>query len=98
MGPAERRVCGWGGGVRTPATGARAPRPTTRRSPTNPPNARSAYHKTGSSADGALERARGPEARDLGGRDLDRLAGARGAAGAGGGPGGPEGSDPGKGD
>src|SRR5262249_32614877 len=73
------KFVGWGRRIRTPATWSRATRPTTRRSPTNAPNLTIA-----NSANRGLEGAARAEARHLGGRNLNLLAGARVAAVAGG--------------
>src|SRR5262249_14488026 len=86
------KFVGWGRRIRTPATWSRATRPTTRRSPTNAPNLTiptnegrpGARAETGNSAKRGLEGAARAEARHLGGRNLDLLAGARVAAVAGG--------------
>src|SRR6266851_9774129 len=80
MGPAERdngatrKLVGWGRRIRTPAAWSRATCPTTRRSPTNAPNLTTPPN---GSADRRLERAARAEARHLGRRNLDLLAGAR---------------------
>src|SRR5207248_10631917 len=92
-----RHFVGWGRRIRTPATWSRATRPTTRRSPTNAPNLTIPTNERPSgaaerrrnatipnSANRGLERAARAEARHLGGRNLNLLAGARVAAVAGG--------------
>src|SRR5262249_5496618 len=83
------KFVGWGRRIRTPATWSRATRPTTRRSPTNAPNLTIPTNEgppgaREESANRGLEGAARAEARHLGCRNLNLLAGAQVAAVAGG--------------